>query len=76
MSTPFKHNLTSDNLAGLYGYGDCLKGLLQYIHETTGFNPEKRYIDSVDLLDKIAASSADVSRLLKEAEVKIKNNQP
>lgn len=75
MAEPFKHKLTSDNLAGIYAHGALLTELLNYLKEVTEFKPEKRYIDAVPLPENIQASGEEITRLLKEAESKLKNQE-
>ena len=69
--TPFKHNLTSDNIEGIQAYGSLLNELLSYVQDATEYNPEKRMIDSVPLLDKISASCAEIKNLLNDAKNKL-----
>lgn len=51
----------------MYGYGKLLSQLLKFIEIETDFNPSKRYIDSVKILDMISVASAEIK---KELEIK------
>ena len=71
----FKHNLDNFGIANIdraQGFIECLGEVLNYIDELTGFNPEKRYIDAVALLDIIKNTSDELAELLSRAEIELK----
>lgn len=75
---PFDINIknpSGDNdINRIFGYQEAINAFYRYIAEQTEFNPEKRYIDAVLLLDKISATNAKLGQLLKEAEVELKQD--
>ena len=52
------------DINGIQGYMQCMNAVYKHIEETTNFDPAKRMIDSVPLLDKIAATNAEFTKLL------------
>jgi len=72
---PFNHNFETAfgvlDYNGIAGYTNCLSELHKYIERTTQFNPAKRMIDAVPLLDKIAATNDELAKLLKKEREKL-----
>lgn len=66
----FKHNFKTIfgviDTAGINGYTQCLNEVYKHIAAVTEFNPAKRFIDAVDILDKIAATNGELSQLMAE----------
>jgi hypothetical protein len=74
MKQPFNHGytdpLTEKSMNEMLGYTKALRDIYNYIKDTTAFNPEKRFIDSVPLLDKIGATNGAFSTIFtKEQEL-------
>ncbi len=69
---PFEHKFKNAfgiiDTQGIGGYLQALQALYNHIAEATEFKPEKRYIDAVDLLDRISATNADLKPLMEQAE--------
>lgn len=68
MAEAFKHNLSFSEIEQVLGYSKCLGNLYSYIAAKTAFNPEKRMIDAVDLLDTITATNDEITELMKAAK--------
>ena len=68
----FKHDLKkvdgSIDINEVGGYTKCLKSLLRFLEEETNFNPDKRFIDSVNILDRITNTNAELSELMREVK--------
>jgi len=73
---PFEHKFKNAfgiiDTQGISGYLQALKALYNHIAEVTEMNPEKRYIDAVDLLDRISATNAELKSLMEQAEKELK----
>lgn len=54
--------------AYLTGYTHCLSEVLAYLQEQTQYDKQKRFIDVVPILEKIAATSQKLSEILKNKE--------
>lgn len=65
MPTPFDHpfNTPEIDIKTMNGYLSCLVALQRYIEKATEFNPGKRYIDAIDILNKITATNNELQRL-------------
>ncbi len=64
-ANPFRPDYTPDQIGEIIGYSKALQDFYQYIKVITEHKPEKRYIDSVPLLDGISKASGQISKLLK-----------
>ena len=53
---------SSGNVAEIKGFMDALNQLLNYIANETQWKPENRFIDSVPLLNKISATTDELTR--------------
>lgn len=53
------------------GYNKCMQDVIDYLKEVTEFNPEKRMIDSVPLLDLIEESAKELAVILKKEEAEL-----
>jgi hypothetical protein len=58
---PFKLPI-SGNIDEIKGFSDALNQLLNYIASETQGKPENRFIDSVRLLNKISATTDELTR--------------
>ncbi len=70
----FGHNfntpLSDEDFYRIQGFIECMREVYKHIEMVTNFEPEKRFIDSVPILDKIAATNKDLGELLtKEQEI-------
>lgn len=65
MAQPFRHTFTSapSEIQAVNGYLLCLTALMERLKELTEFKPEKRYIDSVELLDAITETNNELLKL-------------
>lgn len=74
LNHPFKANfLGIVNIEAINGYVACLTALLDYLKEKTEFNPDKRFIDAVDLLDKITATNDELRPIIEKEKNDIEN---
>lgn len=68
---PFKHDFNTIvglvDAAGMNGYLKALKAVLDHVEQVTKFNPELRYIDSVELLERIIATNAELLELMEQS---------
>lgn len=66
----YPHNfatpLNETTLNEISGYLAALRGLYQFIETETQFDPNKRYIDSVKLLEAISATTDELQPMMKE----------
>lgn len=66
----FEHNFKtaygSIDVAAMHGYRSALTHVLNYLAEVTEWNPNKRFIDAVPLLEKIEATANELTKLLQE----------
>ena len=68
-TTPFEHGISHLQLEELNGYTKCLRDFHALIGRLTEYNPDKRFIDSLVLLDKIAATNKkNMDLLLKSTQ--------
>jgi hypothetical protein len=51
------------NIDAINGYLYCLADLLKYMEDLTEFNPHKRMIDSVDILNAITETNAALQKI-------------
>jgi len=76
---PFNHNFETAfgvlDYNGIQGYTNCLGELHKYIESVTQFNPAKRMIDAVPLLDKIAATNDELAEILKKERETLEGEQ-
>lgn len=71
--TTFRFIPSKNQLGELLGYSAAMNGLLIYLQETTQYDPNKRQIDSVPLLDLLQNSLGEISRLLGESRKETEN---
>ena len=82
MEKAFPHNFknlspsTPLDVNGVNGYTKCLSHLYLKISELTEFNPAKRMIDAVVLLDIIVATNAELHELMEAEQVRLKQIAP
>jgi len=64
----FNHKLDTPfgfvNIDKAQGFTDCLGEVLKYIEKTTGFDPKKRFIDSVQLIEVIQNTNNELAEIL------------
>ena len=53
------------------GYMNCLEDVLAYLQNKTEFNPAKRMIDSVELLDSITDTNAELIKLHEKYKIEL-----
>ncbi len=68
---PFIHGYQSHELDAIGGYSRCLNDVLTYIKDTTNFDPAKRMMDSVPLLDKIGDTAKEFHALFELEKKKL-----
>ena len=72
----FEHNFNTPfgivDINGIQGFIKCMNEIYKHIESVTNFNPAKKYIDAVPLLNKMSATSAELAELLNKEQVKIK----
>ena len=61
----FEHGFTDakKEMMEINGYLRCMQSLLRHLEEVTGFKKENRYIDSVELLDRITETNNQLHKL-------------
>ena len=59
---------SSGNTAEIKGFMDAFNQLLNYIANETQWKPENRFIDSVPLLNKISATTDELTKIMKEKQ--------
>lgn len=60
-----------ENVDKVNGYLYCLQDLLKYMEQLTEFNPSKRFIDSVDILNAITETNAALKEVSKRHETQL-----
>lgn len=60
----FANSLGITDVNGIRGYVACLSALLTFLKNETEFDPAKRYVDSVKLLDRIANTNEELIGIL------------
>ncbi len=63
-NTIFPMDIDRTNLDQVTGYSKALMELLKWLGAETNFDPAKRHIDSVTILDNIGAASKDITAAL------------
>jgi len=58
----------SGSIDEMKGFSDALSQLLNYIINETQWKPENRFIDSVRLLNKISATTDELTKIMKEKQ--------
>ena len=64
----FKTALGIVDVAGINGYTKALQHLYKYLAQETQFNPAKRYIDALPLVEAIGEINAELSQVLSEEQ--------
>ena len=59
---------SSGNVSEIKGFMDAFNQLLNYIANETQWKPENRFIDSVPLLNKISATTDELTRIMKDKQ--------
>lgn len=59
------------NIDEINGYREALEDILSFLKEKTEFNPAKRMVDSVDILDSISETSGKITELYQRAEMEL-----
>lgn len=76
MKTIFEHNFKSKlgiiDVNGINGYIQALSAVYKHIAEATQWNPEKRFIDAVPILDKISNTNAELQALMQQEQASLK----
>lgn len=72
-SFPFPHpyNNGRPNIQEMNGYTKCLMDLMNYIQGVTEDNPEKRMIDSVQILEKITETCKEFSAIFEKEKAQL-----
>ena len=60
---------TPPNVNEIKGYMGALEDLLTYLQDVTAFDPSKRMIDSVSLLNAITETNAELGKKLKSVNL-------
>lgn len=67
---PFDHGyqnpISEKSMSEILGYIKCLRDLYNHVKDETQFNPDKRFIDSVTILDKITATSGELEAIFEK----------
>jgi len=69
----FKELFGTIDVMGIRGYQQCLLALYRYLADKTNYDPAKRMIDAIELLDALTKTNEELGELLKEAETEINN---
>jgi len=69
----FKELFGTIDVMGIRGYQQCLLALYKYLAAKTNYDPSKRMIDAVELLEVITKTNGELGELLKEAKTEINN---
>jgi hypothetical protein len=67
----FKELFGTIDVMGVRGYQQCLLALYKYLEAKTNYDPAKRMIDAVELLEVITLTNDKIGKLLKEAETEL-----
>ena len=57
---------TPQNVDKLSGYTYALSDLLKYMEEITLFDPSRRFVDSVDIINTISETNAELTKYANE----------
>jgi len=57
---------TLPNIDKLSGYSYALSDLLKYMEDITQFDPSKRFVDSVDIINTISETNAEITKQANE----------
>lgn len=71
MAQPFKHGLQARDIDKLNGWIKCMSEIQNHISEVTQENPEKRFIDSVPLMERIIATIKEFEPMLNQAQAEL-----
>ncbi len=72
---PFKHDFSNPfitDVNGITGYLAALRQIYLHIADVTEFKPEKRYIDAVDILDRITETTKELEPILEKEQSELK----
>lgn len=71
----FYHGFTAERmkLSTFYGYevlgyNRAMIEILNYLHKTTEYKPEKRFIDSVPLIQKVSATLKELTAIYTDSQ--------
>ena len=70
---PFKAPISDKEAQQIFGYTKALHGLQKKLEELTEWNPNKRMIDALVLLEAITDTNEELGVLLAEFEERLKN---
>ena len=59
---------TPANIDKVNGYLYALQDFLKYMEQLTGFNPDKRFVDSVDIVNAISETNSELIKVSREHE--------
>lgn len=65
-------SLVPVNIMEVRGYQLALADFLEYLKEKTEFNPDKRMVDAVELLDSITETNGAIGKVLSQQEFELK----
>ena len=63
---------TPANIDKVNGYLYALQDFLKYMEQLTGFNPDKRFVDSVDIVNAISETNAELTKVSQAVEKDLK----
>lgn len=76
---PFEHDLIPTNpfeevdLHGILGYQKALTAVFNHLAKVTQFKPENRYVDAVEIIDRITATTDQLAPILQREQDRIHN---
>jgi hypothetical protein len=68
MANPFNHGCSPDYPEKILGASAILNDLQKHIADVTQYKPENRYIDSVEILDRISDTLDELRPMLEKAQ--------
>lgn len=72
--TIFPMDIDRENFDIVRGYSYAIKELMKWIEDETQFDPAKRHIDSVKILDGIGAACSEIKSAMEKIEAKLQND--
>jgi hypothetical protein len=73
----FNHNfqkpINMQTFHEMNGYIYCMRALMMKLQEMTQFKPEKRMVDSVELLEAITATQVEFEPLVQDFKERLQN---
>ena len=71
----FRNPLTEKQMSEVLGYTKSLRDMVNHLKDVTGFDPEKRRVDAVELLESLMATGNQLTKVFETEKANLLNLQ-